>query len=174
MTSPTGKGAITGSCRPKDRRFSTSLWQCAGLPTTATWSCISWVMAFAAARLGLSAAALAGMLLGLLAACLLFYLLSFSAALVAVRSMHVQNMLHSLAAFLQAAQYPTTAYGRGLRNVFGFVFPVYWMTQVPAEVALGRANGALLWGLFCWLLVALLISRLALWLALRLYGSASS
>ena len=159
--------------RPLDAQFlvmfeRVSLW---GLPDLVAGTLL---IAAAARRLELPPAAVLGLLGGLGGAALLFYLLAFTAALVAVRSMYVSNLLHFLAAFLQAAQYPATAYGGGFRLVFTFVIPVFWMTQVPVEVALGRVSGAWLLGLGFWLGWACALSRAALRLALRSYASASS
>ncbi|HGY09224.1 MAG TPA: ABC transporter permease [Oceanithermus profundus] len=159
--------------KPLDTQFlimfeRVSLW---GLPDLVAGT---WLIVAAAQRLGLSLAAVLALLGGLGCAALLFYLLAFGAALVAVRSMYVSNLLHFLAAFLQAAQYPATAYGRGFRWIFTFFVPVYWMTQVPVEVVLGRVSGALFLALGFWLALALAASRLALRLAMRSYTSASS
>ena len=45
LLSPMAKGATTGDCSPAARRRSSAARHSAGLPTTATWSCISRVMA---------------------------------------------------------------------------------------------------------------------------------
>ncbi len=145
-----------------------SLW---GLPDLVAGG---FLVGSAVPALGLSAGAVALYAAGLLLAGLVFYLLAFSLSLIAIRAMYVQNLVQFLAAFLEAGQYPATAYGRGIGLFFTFAVPVYWMTQVPAEVALSRVGVGALLGLLLWLVLLLVLSRGLLGLALRGYGSASS
>ena len=113
-------------------------------------------------------------LLAILLAALLYHLLAFSVSLIAFWSVYAQNAVNFLAGFLQVGSFPARAFGPLLRFVFTWVLPLYWLTERPAEVALGRVGPEGLFGLWLWLLAAFLLSRGLFVLALKRYSSASS
>jgi len=159
--------------RPLDAQFllmfeRVSLW---GLPDLLAGAGL---VLFAAGALGLGVGRVLAFFLLLLFAGLLFYLVAFLVSLLAIWFVYVHNLINFLANFLQAGQYPAGAYGQALRLFFTLVVPVYWMTNVPAEVALGRVGWGGVLGLFAWVLVAFGLGRGLFRLALRHYGSASS
>jgi ABC-2 type transport system permease protein len=84
------------------------------------------------------------------------------------------NSTEVLRAALAAGRYPVTAYPAGLRSFFTLVLPVAFLTTVPAEAILGRANSRWVVGSLVVAGVSLLFSRLFWRLALRSYTSASS
>ncbi len=159
--------------RPLDAQFllmfeRVSLW---GLPDLLAGAGL---VLYAARALGLEGGRVLAFFLLLFLAGLLFYLLAFLVSLLAIWVVYVHNLINFLANFLRAGQYPAGAYGPGLRLFFTLVVPVYWMTTVPAEVALGRVGWGAVLGLFAWVLVAFGLGRGLFRLALRHYGSASS
>ncbi len=113
---------------------------------------------------------LAGVLLG----AVLFYALAFLMATTTIWFVKLYNVVNFLGAVLWNAQYPISAFDRPFRLFMTYVLPVYFMTTVPAEVALGRKGPGFLALLALLAGVFFLLSR-AFWrLALRSYGSASS
>jgi ABC-2 type transport system permease protein len=75
---------------------------------------------------------------------------------------------------LRAAEYPITAFPKWLRGLFTFVIPIAFVTTVPAQAFLGRAEGSVL---AVGLLIAflfLVVTRIVWKLAVRSYTSASS
>ncbi len=132
------------------------------------------IAAVAAARTGLGTLELLLYLAGIFLAALLYHLFAFGVSLVSFWSVYAQNAVAFLAGFLQVGSFPARAYGPALRLLFTWVLPLYWLTERPAELALGRVGPAGLFGLFLWLLAALALSRGLFSYALRGYSSASS
>ncbi|HEX2581023.1 MAG TPA: ABC-2 family transporter protein [Dongiaceae bacterium] len=76
---------------------------------------------------------------------------------------------------LSAGQFPVGALpGRFLQFLFTFLLPVAFVTNVPAEAAMGRVSGAMVAAALTMAALLLLVCRLAWRLALRRYASASS
>jgi len=112
--------------------------------------------------------------LALLLAGVLFYALAFVFATTTIWFVKLYNVVNFLGAVLWNAQYPVSAFDRPFRLLMTYGLPVYFMTTVPAEVALGRKGPGFLLVLFLLSLGLFLFSR-AFWrFALRSYSSASS
>lgn len=75
---------------------------------------------------------------------------------------------------LRAAEYPVTALPASVRGIFTFVIPVAFVTTVPAQVFLGRANTQTLMLAPIITVLFLAAARLVWKLAVRSYTSASS
>ncbi len=112
--------------------------------------------------------------LALLLAGVLFYALAFALATTTIWFVKLYNVVNFLGAVLWNAQYPVSAFDRPFRLLMTYGLPVYFMTTVPAEVALGRKGPGFLLALFSLSLGVFLFSR-AFWrFALKSYSSASS
>ncbi len=112
--------------------------------------------------------------LALLLAGVLFYALAFALATTTIWFVKLYNVVNFLGAVLWNAQYPVSAFDRPFRLLMTYAIPVYFMTTVPAEVALGRKGPGFLLALFALSLGVFLFSR-AFWrFALKSYSSASS
>ena len=113
-------------------------------------------------------------LLMLLAGGLILYSLWFLIAATSIWFVKTWNATEVLRAVLASGRYPIAAYPAPLRLLFTLVIPVAFLTTVPAEVVLGRANAPMLW-LGLGLAVGFFITARQFWLyALRHYTSASS
>ncbi len=113
-------------------------------------------------------------LLALAFAALLFYAVAFLLATTTIWFVKLFNVVEFLGSVIWNAQYPVSAFDLPFRLVLTYVLPVYFMTTVPAEVALGKRGGEVLLWLAAVAAVAFWASR-AFWrFALRSYGSASS
>lgn len=86
----------------------------------------------------------------------------------------IYNVTEVLRGLLEAGRFPMAAYPTAYRFFFTFVVPVAFLTTIPAEAALGRAE--LGWVVGAGLLAGglLLVSRSFWKFALRFYTSASS
>ena len=110
----------------------------------------------------------------LLAGGLILYSLWFLIAATSIWFVKTWNATEVLRAVLASGRYPVAAYPASLRMVFTLVIPVAFLTTVPAEVVLGRANASTLW-LGLGLAIGFFIAARQFWLyALRHYTSASS
>ncbi len=86
----------------------------------------------------------------------------------------IYNVTEVLRALLEAGRYPIIAYPAAYRVFFTFVFPIAFLTTIPAETILGRADISWIAGAIV-LPVALLFASHVFWkFALRFYTSASS
>ena len=122
----------------------------------------------------LSPGGFAVVLLMLLAGGLILYSLWFLIAATSIWFVKTWNATEVLRAVLASGRYPVAAYPAPLRLLFTLVIPVAFLTTVPAEVVLGRANAPTLW-LGLGLAVGFFIAARQFWLyALRHYTSASS
>jgi len=86
----------------------------------------------------------------------------------------VWNATEVLRSTLVAGRYPLQAYPAGLRWLFTLVLPVAFLTTVPAEALLGRAQAHWVAGSLLAALLCLVGTRLFWRWALRHYTSASS
>jgi ABC-2 type transport system permease protein len=108
------------------------------------------------------------------AACVIHYCLWFFLAATTIWFVKIYNVTEVLRQTLEAGRYPIGVYPAGYRFFFTFVIPVAFLTTVPAEVLLGRAEWPWVAGLAGFVLLLLAASR-AFWrFALRFYTSASS
>jgi len=156
--------------KPVDSQFwvSTESFTVWGLPS---FLVAGLLLGYASVTVGLE---LPYLLLALALASLLFYSLAFTLATTTIWFVKLYNVVNVLGAVLWNAQYPVTAYDRPFRLFMTYVLPVYFMTTVPAELALGRKGPEILIPLGLLALALFLFSR-AFWrFALRSYGSASS
>ena len=116
----------------------------------------------------------AGVIVMLAVAGTILYSLWFLIAATSIWFVKTWNATEVLRAVLAAGRYPLTAYPAPLRLLFTLVFPVAFLTTVPAEVLLGRAQWPVM-GLGCGLALAFFAVARRFWLfALRHYTSASS
>jgi len=105
---------------------------------------------------------------------LILYSLWFMLAATSIWFVKVWNATEVLRSLLGVGRYPVAAYPPGLRLLFTTLLPIAFLTTVPAEALLGRAEPL-------WMLASVLVASLALaasrllWQqALRHYTSASS
>lgn len=122
----------------------------------------------------LSPLGMAIVLVMLLVGGLILYSLWFLIAATSIWFVKTWNATEVLRAVLASGRYPVTAYPAPLRMLFTLVIPVAFLTTVPAEVVLGRANAPMLFlgiGLAAGFFAA---ARSFWWFALRYYTSASS
>lgn len=110
----------------------------------------------------------------LLCAIAILYSLWFLLAGLSIWFVKVWNATEVLRSTLVAGRYPLQAYPAGLRWLFTVVLPVAFLTTVPAEALLGRAQGHWVLGSLLAALLCLLGTRLFWQRALRHYTSASS
>ena len=110
----------------------------------------------------------------LLAGGLILYSLWFLIAATSIWFVKTWNATEVLRALLASGRYPLNAYPPALRVLFTFVFPVAFLTTIPAKVLLDSAGTPLLLaGLG--LAVVFFAAARSFWLfALRFYTSASS
>ena len=110
----------------------------------------------------------------LLCAVAILYSLWFLLAGLSIWFVKVWNATEVLRSTLVAGRYPLQAYPAGLRWLFTLVLPVAFLTTVPAEALLGRAQGHWVAGSLLAALLCLVGTRLFWRWALRHYTSASS
>jgi len=132
------------------------------------------IILYAGSQLGLYPGAY---FLGLLPLCfgfLILYSLWFMLGATSIWFVKVYNVTEVLRGLLEAGRFPVVAYPAAYRFFFTFVVPVAFLTTAPAEVLLGRGQGA--WTMGAGLLaITLFLSASAFWqFALRSYTSASS
>jgi ABC-2 type transport system permease protein len=110
----------------------------------------------------------------LLCAGAILYSLWFLLAGLSIWFVKVWNATEVLRSTLVAGRYPLQAYPAALRWLFTFLLPVAFLTTVPAEALLGRAQGHWVAGSLLAALLSLVGTRLFWQRALRHYTSASS
>jgi ABC-2 type transport system permease protein len=132
------------------------------------------IIVYSGQRLGLSAGQY---LLGIMPALLsitILYSIWFALAATSVWFVKVHNLSFLLRSFLEAGRYPTVAYPAVYRFFFTFILPVTFMTTVPAQAILGRAQLSGV-ALACGLAIVLFAIARRFWhFSLRYYTSASS
>ena len=110
----------------------------------------------------------------LLSAAAILYSLWFLLAGLSIWFVKVWNATEVLRSTLVAGRYPLQAYPAALRWLFTLVLPVAFLTTVPAEALLGRAQAGWVAGSLLAAMVCLIGTRLFWHQALRHYTSASS
>jgi ABC-2 type transport system permease protein len=86
----------------------------------------------------------------------------------------IYNITEVLRGLLAAGRFPIAAYPASYRFFFTFVIPVMFLTTVPAEALLGRADLGWIAAGGCLAVVLLVLSNFVWRFALRFYTSASS
>ncbi|MEO0537104.1 MAG: ABC transporter permease [Cyanobacteria bacterium P01_A01_bin.123] len=113
-------------------------------------------------------------LLPLLFAVVSLYSLWFILGATSIWFVKIYNVTEVLRGLLEAGRFPMVAYPAAYRVFFTFIIPVAFLTTVPAQMMLQRAEGG--WILGSALLAGALLLGSNLWwrFALRFYTSASS
>ncbi len=129
---------------------------------------------YAGIQLHLPAWAYALGLLPLLLGLIILYSLWFMLGATSIWFVKIYNVTEVLRGLVEAGRFPIVAYPVAYRVFFTFVVPVAFLTTIPAETLLGRAQ-------WPWLLGSALLAAGLLWgshlfwrFALRFYTSASS
>lgn len=132
------------------------------------------IIGYAGSQLGLTIDLYLLSLIPLLFGCLSLYSLWFILGAMSIWFVKIYNVTEVLRGLLEAGRFPMVAYPVAYRFFFTFVVPVAFLTTVPAEVILGRAE--LGWtAAAAGLATALFFASHAFWqFALRFYTSASS
>jgi ABC-2 type transport system permease protein len=132
------------------------------------------LIGYAGGRLGLGGANYMFSLLPLLFGFIILYSLWFMLGAMSIWFVKIYNVTEVLRGLLEAGRFPMAAYPVAYRFFFTFVIPVAFLTTVPAEALLGRAE--IIWtvGAGVLALVLFLASRAFWQFALRFYTSASS
>lgn len=113
-------------------------------------------------------------LLLLLLGLVILYSLWFMLGATSIWFVKIYNVTEVLRGLVEAGRFPLVAYPVAYRLFFTFVVPVAFLTTVPAETLLGRAQWPWLVG-SALLAVGLLVGSHLFWrFALRFYTSASS
>ena len=161
--------------KPIDSQFWLSLRKIspAGLPEILVGlGLVAWAAPRAGAQPGFSMLVVAALML--LSAAVILYGIWFLVAATSIWFVKTWNATEVLRAVLAAGRFPVSAYPPMLRLLFTFVVPVAFMTTVPAEAILGRAELPILSLGLLMAVVIFLLSRMFWHFALGHYTSASS
>ncbi len=133
------------------------------------------IVLFAGARLNLDGVAWLYALTPISCGVLILYSLWYLLASTTIWYVKIYNVTEVLQSVLAAGRYPIDAFPAGAyRIVFTFVIPVSFLTTVPANALLGRAQTSSVLYAMVFALLLFFLSR-AFWrFALRFYTSASS
>jgi ABC-2 type transport system permease protein len=159
--------------KPIDSQFQVSLrafspW---GLPDVAFGL---GVVAWAAPDAGVTALGALTFAAALACGLVILYALWFAIATTSIWFTKIYNATEVLRGLVDAGRYPLAAYPWVFRFVFTFVVPVAFLTTVPVDALLSRAQPAALAG-SCALAIVLFFGARWFWrFALRSYTSASS
>jgi ABC-2 type transport system permease protein len=104
----------------------------------------------------------------------ILYSLWFLIAATSVFFVKVHNATFVLRSVLEAGRYPVGAYPAVYRLVFTFILPVAFLTTVPAESMLGRADATGVVGMVLLAAIMFGFARFFWRFSLRHYSSASS
>jgi ABC-2 type transport system permease protein len=129
---------------------------------------------YAGNTLGLATTNYLFSLIPLLCGCLSLYSIWFMLGVMSIWFVKIYNVTEVLRGLMEAGRYPMAAYPAAYRFFFTFVVPIAFLTTVPSEALLGRAEPIWIWGSM-FLAIALLYTSHKFWqFALRFYTSASS
>ena len=132
------------------------------------------IIGYAGHQLGLGAGQYALSLVPLGFGLASLYSLWFMLGALSIWFVKIYNVTEVLRGLMQAGRYPMVAYPAAYRVFFTFVVPVAFLTTIPAEVLLGRAQSGWIVAAGA-LAIALLWATNAFWrFALKFYTSASS
>ncbi|MEO1590958.1 MAG: ABC transporter permease [Cyanobacteria bacterium J06632_22] len=132
------------------------------------------IIAYAGSRLRLPPSHYLLGILPLLCGIVSLYSLWFMLGATSIWFVKVYNVTEVLRGLLDAGRFPIVAYPAAYRVFFTFIVPVAFLTTVPAQMILGRTDGAWLVGSVGLALGLFLCSRWFWRFALRFYTSASS
>ncbi len=132
------------------------------------------ILIYAGQKLGLGWQNYFVSLIPLLFGCISLYSIWFMLGATSIWFVKIYNVTEVLRGLMESGRYPMAAYPAGYRFFFTFVVPIAFLTTVPAEALLGRAEAS--WIITSGILaIALLYLSNQLWrFALRFYTSASS
>jgi ABC-2 type transport system permease protein len=103
----------------------------------------------------------------------ILYGLWFLVATTSIWFVKIYNATEVLRGLLEAGRFPLAAYPLAYRFLFTFVFPVGFLTTVPAEVLLGRARAPFFFGSIAVAVVLFVLARVFWRYSLRSYTGAS-
>lgn len=132
------------------------------------------VIFYAGAQLGLAPTAYLISLIPLVFGLAVLYSLWFILGATSIWFVKIYNVTEVLRGLLEAGRYPMAAYPVTYRFFFTFVVPVAFLTTIPAEAMLGRAELGWTMGAGLLAIVLLFAARYFWRFALRFYTSASS
>lgn len=113
-------------------------------------------------------------LLPLVFGLMILYSLWFMLGATSIWFVKIYNVTEVLRGLLEAGRFPMVAYPAAYRFFFTFVVPVAFLTTIPAEALLGRAEVTWILGAAILALLLLFVARWFWQFALRFYTSASS
>ncbi|OUC13341.1 MAG: ABC transporter permease [Alkalinema sp. CACIAM 70d] len=132
------------------------------------------IVLYAGIKLKLSWTSYLSGLIPILFGATILYSLWFILGATSVWFTRIYNITEVLKGLMDAGRFPMVAYPVSYQVFFTFIVPVAFLTTVPAEALLGRANPSWIIGSGC-LAIALLWFSNQFWrFALRFYTSASS
>lgn len=132
------------------------------------------IVLYAGNRLDISWTDFLPLFLPLLCAFTILYSLWFILSTTSIWFVKIYNVTNVLESLLQAGRFPIAAYPAAYRVFFTFIVPVAFLTTIPAQTLLGRAQPVWLWGATGLSLVLFFVSTRFWQFALRFYTSASS
>jgi ABC-2 type transport system permease protein len=121
---------------------------------------------------GPSAGAVALAAVAMVAAVTVLYSLWMLAVSAAFYFVRIDNLSQLFNAVFDAARWPATVFGKGVRFVLTFVIPLALMTTYPAEALLGRLSRSALAGSMLGALAALVVTRVVWRTSIARYTSA--
>ena len=132
------------------------------------------IVIYAGQKLGLGWQNYVFSLIPLMLGCISLYSIWFMLGATSIWFVKIYNVTEVLRGLMESGRYPMAAYPAGYRFFFTFIVPIAFLTTVPAEALLGRAEVS--WIIASGILaIALLYLSNQLWrFALRFYTSASS
>ncbi len=132
------------------------------------------IVFYAGSLLGVSAGAYLLAAIPLIFGVVIIYSLWFVLGATSIWFAKIYNITEVLRGLLAAGRFPIAAYPASYRFFFTFVIPVMFLTTVPAEALLGRADLVWIAGGGCLAVMLLILSNFVWRFALRFYTSASS
>ncbi|WP_310482733.1 ABC transporter permease [Chamaesiphon sp. VAR_48_metabat_403] len=132
------------------------------------------IIVYAGSLLGIGVSAYLFAAVPLLFGVVIMYSLWFMLGATSIWFTKIYNITEVLRGLLAAGRFPIGAYPAAYRFFFTFVVPVTFLTTVPAQTLLGRADPAWIVSGGCLAVVLLILSNRVWRFALRFYTSASS
>jgi ABC-2 type transport system permease protein len=129
---------------------------------------------YAGQQLNIGTSAYLFALIPLIFGFLILYSLWFMLGATSIWFVKIYNVTEVLRGLLEAGRFPMVAYPVAYRFFFTFIVPVAFLTTVPSEALLGRAEWLWIVGAGLLSVGLLFASRLFWQFALRFYTSASS
>lgn len=132
------------------------------------------LLGYAGHQLNLGFLPYLGSIIPILLGVLILYSLWFMLGATSIWFVKIYNVTEVLRGLVEAGRYPIAAYPTAYRVFFTFVVPVTFLTTVPAEVILQRADWTWLLGSLGLACLLFLVANRFWQFALRFYTSASS